>query len=125
MLETTVSGLLLAAISALAFIAYRHHDGYRKIIDPFIRYGFGIPFGLIISWLLATYIDANTLESAISIRPDAPIKEYAETVQKIKGYMELSFWTIGATIVATFYFGFLLYLPEILGLKEKDSDGDS
>ncbi len=31
MLESIVTGLVLAAVSGLAFLAYKHHDGYMQV----------------------------------------------------------------------------------------------
>lgn len=34
MIETIISGLILEIVSGLAFLAYRHPVGYRRIVVP-------------------------------------------------------------------------------------------
>lgn len=34
MIESIVSGLLVAAVTGLAFLSYKHHDGYKLISKP-------------------------------------------------------------------------------------------
>jgi len=34
MIEAVVSGLLVAAVSGLAFLSYKHHEGYQIVAKP-------------------------------------------------------------------------------------------
>ena len=47
MLNTFLSGLLLAIVSGLAFVAYKHPKGYRHILQGFGPV-FAFPFGAIV-----------------------------------------------------------------------------
>jgi len=35
-IETTVSALIVATLSGLAFLAYKHHEGFKLIVTPLV-----------------------------------------------------------------------------------------
>lgn len=112
--ETVISGLILAAISGVTFLAYKHHSGYMKIYY-FIHYGalllmllgFVWNAGVDITWVeLSEFIVRDNTIDAIQARDDIKIS-----------YI----WLVAGGLGVVLYAFFLGHLPWILG-KADDSD---
>jgi len=92
MLESIVSGLFVAAISGLAFLGYKHPDGYKQISKP-LKYA---------CW--AAFIAANIYAAGFSAGKYSDSKDMGFSL----GWVTLGF--MGFWI----FLGFLEILPIIL-----------
>jgi len=81
-METFISGLLLAIISGLAFLAVKHKEAFDKLYDWIIKIAFWIYFPIAI-WqsaihasfsILEKYIDKSKIEIAREALPLFPVR---------------------------------------------------
>jgi hypothetical protein len=114
-LETLAAGVVLAAISALTVVAYRHPQGYRRIAGVFLTLGLFYSWGRIASDLGG--INANIQYLADAVQPAQPSMDMIRfvVVRLAANYSDLR-WTLVITMVSLVYFVFLLFLPRVLGL---------
>jgi hypothetical protein len=96
MVEQVLSGLLIAGISGLAFIAYRHPAGYQKLF-LFLHYGAMGIFILFFMWNMGVLYGEITLTKFIPVEKYAEAKKAAEAIK-----IPYSWLIIG-------YLGFALY----------------
>ena len=100
-----VCGLLLAAVSGLTFIAYKHPKGYDKI-SPFIFLANAVLFLMYLAWTIG--YQSGFYEG-----------------QKANGTLEYPIpfhWLLILMIANAGYLSFLSYLPSILEIDKDDND---
>ena len=117
-LETLIYSLILAVVSGLAFVAYRHPNGYEKIFIPSITLT-----SMAIIFVLAS--NFGTMHAHIRLLKDDVIERPEETIQQAAAFSinELNnaydniliVSTVGVAIIG--YLFFLYKLPVILGIK--------
>ena len=122
MINTLIGGLIVAAVSGLAVVAYKHPKGYEKIlIASFFFIGF--PLG----WSLTTYSELSnnldTLKCAAEIgeKTPAPLGPLVtiplERIQAVSDSLSKLACILIISVAVYVYLIFLCYLPEILNLK--------
>src|SRR5687768_4768621 len=105
--EGVAAGILLALLTGLTTLAYKHPKGYARIHEIFwtvlfVVFGiysvfiFGVKFGVTTMW---PYIDASEFEHARAAGPNLWTFIYA--------------WAIFLALVL--YLSFLRYLPKLVG----------
>ena len=99
MLETIISGLVLAAVSGLAFLAYKHHEGYSLLIKWVRVVAFGV-FACLLSFNLGFTCGkySNGAAEPFSIG-----------------------WVVIAFCVFQLYVGLLDFLPDLIGQHGKEN----
>jgi len=106
-LETIVCGLVLAAVSALSIIAYKHPRGYRKI-EPVIVFGISIIYLVYIIWVLGYvqgFYAGKSIEGEFA-SPDYPIDPFP--------------WLLIIVLIIQAYLIFLKKLPDILEINKDE-----
>ena len=107
-MDKIIPGLVMAAFSALTFVAYKHPVGYQRLAKP-IRY---ISVALFCSAVIWDMGSMRTLSNIYQFIDAAKINEArvaAENTQFMSGYI------FAAYFAGLLYLEFLGYLPEILG----------
>ena len=102
MIEAIVSGLVVAAVSGLTFLSYKHHDGYKIISDGLKKLYWYVLIGVFcyhIGFTKGKYADEGQIE-AFSI-----------------------WWALGSLIGLLIFLGFLDLLPELT--RRKDDNDES
>ena len=111
MFETVASGLLLTLVSSLAFIAYRHPAGFRKIFPWFLFPAIAIIL-VNMCWNLAVRHTWGSLFDHIPI-------ESREEAEKARDAAEMSDSISLGCVVLALYLIVLQHLQQILGIKKK------
>ncbi|KAA5804881.1 hypothetical protein F1654_02465 [Alkalicaulis satelles] len=110
MIEVLVSGLVLAAVSALAWIAYKHPKGYQRIYGKILLLGGTIYLGVTIYWV--GFIDGQSRlrTKVIDISPNynIPMSELSTTIIYAPGWAFLIYIAFAAYVI------FLSLLPNLL-----------
>lgn len=115
MKDTFIPALILAAISALAWIAYKHPKGYKNIAHC-ILWLVILPFLLICARLirLVQFIqhlkNYRVVDGAVNI----PVKYILEANKIMVGLG----WLLVITIAGVGYLMLLYFLPQLLALRE-------
>jgi hypothetical protein len=117
-MESLYVGLILAAISALTLIAYRHPKGYRNI-SPFIAFPV-----LIVAVGVFAY-SMGSMQSLIKGLKDE-VNKPSETTAHMVGYysdrldtaFHLQTWTMSISVIILSYLVVLYFLPKILSMEE-------
>ena len=107
MIESIVSALAVAFISALAWIAYRHPGGYKKLYQP-------------LSWLLIAAYCGSQLWSLAVTKTYSSLHTLlapgnADAADQVRSNLEIDFgWAFLWFTVAYAYIFFLRFLHAIL-----------
>jgi hypothetical protein len=111
-MQGLIYSLILAAISALAFIAYRHHKAFAKIGST-LHWASLITFLAMNMWNIAMTVAGSAARSAVEYREAEKIRIAIEALQIPYSMLIISF------ILWMGYLMILSYLPYILNLDEK------
>lgn len=113
MMEKLITGLMIATISGITFIAYKHPEGYRNI-HPFIGMIPALAFIFAVIWNWAVVVTAQELHVFIA----------SENLSKAREAREQLEWPVGWIFLANagiyLYTLFLLNLPKILEIEKKE-----
>ena len=108
MIDQLVSALLVAGVSGVTYIAYRHPTGYQKI-HPLLHYGSLLALALFSVWNVAVDLTWAELSSFIATGKGLEALK-AREVLKVP-YLWLWVGCLGVNLYAQV----LLNLPKILG----------
>src|SRR2546425_3280488 len=108
MLETVAAGLLLAAVSGITILAYKHPLAYRKLYYPLIAL-------TIMTYLLITAWSAGVSHTHARMLRFIDLSKWPEADALVDTFTPR--WWVWSTICfgSLFYFAFLYYLPQLLG----------
>jgi hypothetical protein len=115
MLDNLIPAIVVAAISGLTFIAYKHPNGYGRIYMPLMYSAFGIFLvcGIFHTGYLLGFGDASVsylkLNKIPLNIPETPSNPY---------------WILIAFCIFVVYLSFLRVLPDILGFSSKNGKED-
>ena len=113
MTDRLLAGLIIALVSALTLVAYRHPRGYRKIagvaLPLLFLYGLGRSAGDLGA------MNANIQNLAERVQQQEPSIQMIKftTEMLAKNYTDLK-WTLVITALTLAYMVFLIFLPNIL-----------
>ena len=114
MLETLITGLALAAVSAITYLAYKHPAAYGKIYKPLS----------VLNLIILTLIASWTFGVQHAFTQLTPLIEISKFPQMDEAMNRLMYrwWVILAVYFGvTFYLTLLSYLPKLLEQKKKES----
>lgn len=114
-MEALVVGLVLAFVSGLAYIAYRHPSGYAKIW-PWVWVVLTVGYIAALTWSFAVRATKNALMQFI----ESPREDKA--LVAVNGLELPDLWILGIYLASFFYLFFLAHLPHILGSNDKKTD---
>jgi ABC-type polysaccharide/polyol phosphate export permease len=117
MRDTIISAMVMAAISGLTFIAYKHPKGYTRIYFPVMICGIAV--FLLYATFCVGYIHGFSDSSIgyLKLNPPAihsPVSEIGSP----------TIWDFLIPVLFVGYLTFLQVLPSILDLPTKDDDKD-
>jgi hypothetical protein len=115
MRDTIISAIVMAAISGLTFIAYKHPKGYARMYLPVML------SGMAVFLLYATYsigfLYGFSAASIAYMKLNPPPLHFPETESGSP-----TFWMLLLPVIFVGYLSFLLALPFILDLPKKDKE---
>ena len=109
-METLVSGLILAALSGLTFLAYRHPEAYEKIYVPFVL-AYGVIFIGTVGW------NFGVLKTTYAVLDEIGYN-FLDDAEKAKERLLLPEWLWLVLIGLYLYMTFLATLPKITGAQK-------
>jgi len=114
--ETVITSLILAAISGITFLAYKHPEGYSKLYWP-------ISIGTMFA--LCVYMSFYTGATHALIDTTFLLKEGSDTeFKKIKEMYDANGMFLIYFIIFEVYLGFLSYLPHLIGSNDPKNTDD-
>ena len=116
-METFLWSLLLAAISGLAYIAYRHPSGFVYLAYPLLWLTGTIVLGLSASSIFNLHFETNQLVEVV-VEMDGGNSHLERLALNIKKYYDRLVAVCGIGFVVIFYLLFLLFLPTLISIRE-------
>jgi len=115
MLNTLLPGLLLAIISGLTYLAYKHPKGYQKIFYILLPISFFVPFIITAANLGGAHSSIQRLAEDLARNPSRPIQEVSHSITALRQneYTVHVTLVVGAIVIG--YLTFLFFLQRILG----------
>jgi hypothetical protein len=114
MLETITAGLVLAAVSGITYLAYKHPAAYGKIYWPLSALNL-IIFTIIASYMLGVQHASTQLVTLVDA---SKLTQLQEAMNRLM----YRWWVVaGAYFGATLYLTFLSFLPKLLEQEKKES----
>jgi TRAP-type C4-dicarboxylate transport system permease small subunit len=114
MLETITAGLLLAAVSGVGYLAYKHPAAYRKIYWPLTTLAL-IIFTIIGSWMIGLQ------QGYTQVIPLIEPSKLPQVQEAITRGMDRWWIVTAAYFGATLYLLLLSYLPTLLEQEKKEN----
>jgi hypothetical protein len=114
MRDTLVGGLILAFISGLTFLAYKHPKGYRKVAYVLSTVAFGLIGSRVLLKVFLIDNDIRHLTSLLKIRPQMELGDVKEYIDQLEQSTLGITRTLGVGAVFLGYLVFLWFLPKIL-----------
>jgi len=113
--------IVLAIISGVTFIAYKHPKGYKKILTA-ITY----PLAVVASSIIASnvggiVITANQLNWQLTNHPKGNIADLSIYINNLQNSVNYAGLTIVGSLCVAGYLTFLYYLPDILGIDKSEA----
>ncbi|QHD66840.1 hypothetical protein GS397_07115 [Sphingobium yanoikuyae] len=109
-----IIAVIISIATPFALIAYKHPIGFRRIYWPISVIGLAVFLGICL-WSIAIVTAHGALRPFI--KPDA-IEAASNAIAAIN---TTSYWFLLNYLAFQAYFSILLWLPEILGIKEQQS----
>lgn len=122
MFESLLSGLVLAAVSAVTFIAYKHPHGYVKLFPHLTIAVVAVLLYIILMALLTAFSNASAITHLIGKYPESTIEIHAESIKKIELFASYALISIAIGFAVAIYLLILLYLPKYVGSKGGDDE---
>ena len=119
--KTIMSGLILALVSGLVFIAYKHPKGYRFIAKYYLSSLLIPSFVYCVAKIAGIYFYIRYFgeEADSATANDVEIVEISVSlIQTLNQYLTNLIWVSGITFVYILFVAFLLILPIILSADE-------
>jgi len=115
-METVIGGLVLAAVTGLAILAYRHPEAYR-FIGRILMLAVGV-IGLqqILFAYGALRSDTRTLQKLLEEQPEMALRIVAGSVSDAYTSIQFISLAVAITFAIEFYLILLWWLPAILQL---------
>ena len=106
---------MLAAISGLTFIAYRHPNGYKKLVTPMLILGLVITLGILLGAMTTLLNGVSRMAEALARNPDLSLKEVRSTITMLVEDKDVIQKIILFAVPSVAYLTFLWHLPKIVG----------
>ncbi len=119
MIETLIVSLILAAISGVTFVAYKHPNGYRTIAKPLISITIVLCFFLVIWNLAGLTTNIRILKKNLDTNSDAKISESSYLIESMNQNLNSIIKAFIVVISLDGYLMFLWFLHPILGLQKE------
>lgn len=117
MIETIASGLVLAMVSGLSFIAYKHPAGFGRLFFPIANVITSVAAGLCVWALLNLALAASVISHLATEFPDKPMSTIAQNASTVVDSLKSLAVIVIVYVIVMAYLFFLRQLPKILGIK--------
>ena len=118
MFEAIASGLIVAAVGGITFIAYKHPKAYKTMELPSQSFKFGV--FVVVLMLVWNFGVNETHERLLSSLADGKQEAAKAAIEKLKLSYAYMVWVATMFVGAWLYFVFLWWLPWGLELKDKE-----
>jgi hypothetical protein len=119
-MESLIVGLLLAGVSGITFLAYRHPESYRKLELP--QTWFRSVAYLFICALGWNYAVSKTSSAFMAIINASDMEKAQKITYGLTLHMNVLLIIGGVFILIWFFLVFLHFLHAILEIKKPDND---
>lgn len=115
MLETITAGLLLATVSGVTYLAYKHPTAYRKVASP-------LWWLVLLIQIVATIWSLAVQAAYLKVMPFIDMSKWAQAEEATNSIVP-RWWLVSlACVGASAYLCFLYYgLPKLLYEEKKES----
>jgi hypothetical protein len=117
MAETVGAGLVLAALSALTFMAYQHPNAFPKIALPLLLLAI-VGMACALAWNSGNY---NVRSAVLSL---VPFEKFQTAIDAMDARLIPAWIGLGIPAGLMVYLSFLLRLPQILGMQQQEQKKD-
>ncbi len=121
-IETLIYSLIVAAVTGLSFIAYKHPNGYKKIFTSIMPLA-------IMALLMVLALNLGKLHSSIRIagemlleNPDATIQSASFSITSMNNSLDNILVVVVVGLFVIGYLFFLYKLPSILRSNDNDEN---
>lgn len=121
MTDRLIAGLLIALVSALTVVAYRHPRGYRKIAGAVLPLLFIYGFGRVAGDLGSMNAGIQSLTERAQ-QQEPSIEMFRFTIQMLAGHYTDLKWTLLIASLTLTYMVFLIFLPNILEMLPEKAE---
>lgn len=110
-MESLIVSLVLAAVGGLAFLAYHHPAGYKRLAQ--VIFVVGMLWGLLaLVWQVAGITSSGYLiAEQVTNHPTRPLSSIDWAARDLRDSLIATGWGIKIFVVATLYLAFLHLLP--------------
>lgn len=120
MIETIVSGLVLAMLSGMTYLAYKHPDGFRRICSVLAPLAV-LPFLYIVFELGSIHNGIRLLGEEVTRVSGDKVEVFRFLTKRLNDNLTCLSWAVVITLAAGAYVAFLWFMPQILGLQKKQN----
>jgi len=124
MLTTFLSGLLLAIVSGLTFVAYKHPKGYRRIFWMIVPL-FAILFvGNVLTYVIEIAVGIRQLgKNAVKVETElGKVSVWASFIESLNDNLTKLTWIVAVSFGISLFLLFLYALPSILKCYQASDD---
>jgi DMSO reductase anchor subunit len=121
MIETIVGGLILAVVSGLTFLAYKHNDGFRKILSVLAIPAVLLPLFYITFQFASIHTRIRLLGEKASEASGNTVEVFNSSIEKLNSDLTCAQWVLVISLVVWIYGAFLWFMPQILGLNKGEN----
>lgn len=121
-MEALIVSLVLAAVSGLSWIAYRHPKGYRRIVGTA---GPAVLVLLVLAsiWLLGGLMSAaNLLHEALQENPTADLQSERYAIESMANTWRTIRFAFSTAFASGAFLAFLWFLPQLLDLRGPEAE---
>lgn len=111
---TLVSGLILAAVTAIAYVAYKHPSGYNRALTYLLAI-------LLFGFVTTTMWDIGRMSAHSDLREFIPIEHSSAARKKMDSGKPLGGWYVLIYLGAVVYLYLLSLLPTLLGEQDEEN----
>lgn len=119
MIETIASGLVLAMLSGMTYLAYKHPDGFRWISCALIPPILILTVFYIIAKLGGIHGGIRLLGKEAARSSGDKVEVLRFSIESLNDDLTTLYWVAGILLAALAYLVFLWFMPQILGLQKK------
>ncbi len=121
-LETLIYSLVVALVSGLTFIAYKHPVGYKKIYTLLIPVSF-VPVIIILSYNLgALYSSIRSIGNDLLEKPDEKISLLSHNITRMNESLD---YILLSAVIGFVVIGYLMFLHKLPVILETNSNEEN
>lgn len=122
MLENLISSLVISAISAITWIAYKHPKGYEAFLPNLFILVLSIPLGIAFFALMTAYSESSAMIAVVKMDSNSLIATHSDAIQHIEQSASYALIATGISVVAFLYLFFLAQLPKFFTAENLNNE---